>query len=92
MEELHSDENMKIIHLKLDRKDEHLVSVTEHLRHELFENENKWASQIQEILIHTINLQQRFFFHTNLQQRFFTPQIYNKLYYNKFYYTKFTTN
>ena len=43
MEELHSDENKKIIHLKLDRKDEHLVSVTEHLRHELFEKENNWA-------------------------------------------------
>ena len=37
MEELHSDENKKIIHLKLDRKDEHLVIVTENLRHALFE-------------------------------------------------------
>ena len=40
MEELHSDENMKIIHLKLDRKDEYLVSLTEHLKLELFENDN----------------------------------------------------
>ena len=38
------DENMKIIHLKLYRKDEYLVSLTEHLKLELFENDNNWAN------------------------------------------------
>ena len=34
MEELHSDENMKIIHLKSDRKDKRCINLTEHWRHE----------------------------------------------------------
>ena len=34
MEELNSDENMKIIHLKSDRKDKKCISLTEHWRHE----------------------------------------------------------
>ena len=40
MENLHDEENIKITHAKLDRKDETFISATEHWRHELFENEN----------------------------------------------------
>ena len=40
MKERHSDENLNIIHLKLDRKDEDVITLTEHLRNELFENES----------------------------------------------------
>ena len=40
LEELHENENTKIIHAKLDRKDENFISVTEHLRNELFGTEN----------------------------------------------------
>ena len=32
--ELYSDENMKIIHLKSDRKDKRCINLTEHWRHE----------------------------------------------------------
>ena len=36
MEEEHEEENIKILHGKLDRKNEHLIKVTEHLRFDLF--------------------------------------------------------
>ena len=40
MEEVHVEtENVKINHLKLDRKDDNFVTITEHLRHELFESD-----------------------------------------------------
>ena len=39
MEELHETEDVEIKHLKLDRKDENFVTITEYWRHELFENE-----------------------------------------------------
>ena len=61
MKEIHENENVKICHLKLDRKDNNLVSITEHWRHELFQSySNKFTLQ---------NL------HSNLQQRSYTPKI-----------------
>ena len=39
MKELHEQDDVKINHLKLDRKDENFVNITEHWRHELFESE-----------------------------------------------------
>ena len=40
MEEVHENENVKICHLKLDRKDENFVSITEHWRDDLFKSGN----------------------------------------------------
>ena len=45
LEELHENENTKIIHAKLDRKDENFIIVTEHLRNELFGTGNENVQQ-----------------------------------------------
>ena len=40
MQELHENENTKIIHAKLNRKDEDIICSTEHWRNEIFGDGN----------------------------------------------------
>ena len=77
MDEEHEQENLKIIHGKVDRKNENLIKTTEHLRFDLLDyNLHKQIFTTRPI--HHFNLHKKSYANNISTQVLFTTLIYNR--------------